>query len=69
MVEKVGEAGHYTPHSLRTNAATRLFQAGVSEQLIQEQTGHSSLAVRRYKRTCSAQKESVCKVSIPLITK
>ena len=32
--------GHYTNHSLR---ATRLFNAGVDEQLIMSRTGHSSI--------------------------
>ena len=41
----------YTNHSLRTTAATRLFDAGVDEQLIMKRTGHRSVAgVCSYKR-------------------
>lgn len=49
---KRGEiAGHFTNHSLRATAATRLFEAGIDEQLIMQRTGHSSnTGVRSYKR-------------------
>ena len=56
---KVGISGHFTPHSLRATTATRLFSAGIDEQLIQEQTGHTTTSVRTYKRTSSDQKEKV----------
>ncbi len=47
-MEQAGFQGHYTNHSLRVTAATRLFDAQIDEQLIDEQlnmnrTGHSSL--------------------------
>ena len=46
-----GLQGHYTNHSLRTTAATRLFEAGIDEQLIMQHTGHSNTSgVRTYKR-------------------
>ncbi|CAC5399500.1 unnamed protein product [Mytilus coruscus] len=45
-------SGNFTNHSLRATAATRLYVAGVDEQLIAEKTGHRSSAVRGYKRTC-----------------
>ena len=35
--------GHYTNHSLRATSATRLFNAGVDEQLIMSRTSHSSI--------------------------
>ena len=47
--------GYFTNHSLRATAATRLYDAGVDEQLITEKTGHRSSAVRSYKRTQDAQ--------------
>ena len=54
--------GHYTNHSLRATLATRLYEAGVDEQLIQESTGHRSVeALRNYKRTNSDQKFHVHK--------
>ena len=50
--------GFRTNHSLRATAATRLYQAGVDEQLIMETTGHRSLeGVRSYKRTSEDQKQ------------
>ena len=49
-----------TNHSLRATAATRLYEAGIDEQLVMERTGHRSLeGVRSYKRTSSEQKEVV----------
>ena len=51
LCEKAGLQGHYTNHSLRVSTATRLFEAGVDEQLIMQRTGHSSVeGVRSYKR-------------------
>ena len=51
-----GLSGFYTNHSLHSTCATRLYQGNVPEQVIQEITGHQSLAVRGYKHTCDAQK-------------
>lgn len=51
-----GLTGYRTNHSLRASAATRLFNANVDEQLIKETTGHSSDAVRSYKRTSDDMK-------------
>ena len=56
MCKKAGIPGRFTNHSLRATAATRLYHAQVDEQIIQEITGHKSLAVREYKRTCQSQK-------------
>ena len=51
LYEAVGLQGHYTNHSLRATAATRIFEAGVDKQLIIKGTGHSTTAgVRSYKR-------------------
>lgn len=59
LCEKAGFSGFYTNHSLRATAATRLYDAGVDEQLICEKTGHKSNAVRSYKRTSAEQKQRV----------
>lgn len=56
---EAGFVGHYTNHSLRATTATRLFQHNCPEQLIAEQTGHSSNAIRRYKKASLAQKKEV----------
>ena len=47
--------GYYTNHSLRASSATRMYRNGVEGQVIQEITGHRSLAVRSYKRTSNVQ--------------
>ena len=55
-----GINGYKTNHSLRATAATRLYQAGVDEQLIMEKTGHRSLeGMRSYKRTNTVQQENI----------
>ena len=49
IFEKAGIEGHFTNHSLRASAATRLFEAGIDEQLIMQRTGHSTTSgVRSY---------------------
>ncbi|MES9879628.1 MAG: tyrosine-type recombinase/integrase [Sedimenticola sp.] len=48
---EAGLKGFRTNHSLRATAATRLYQAGLDEQLVCEITGHRSETVREYKRT------------------
>ena len=51
LMEAAEIPGHFTNHSLCASAATRLFEAGVDEQLIMMRTGHSSTSgVRSYKR-------------------
>ncbi len=58
LMEKAGYSGHYTNHSLRVSAATRLFDLGIDEQLIMSRTGHSSTGgVRTYKCTSEKLKE------------
>ena len=55
---KAGLAGKCTNHGLKVTSTTRLFQEGVSEQLVCEMTGNSSEAVSTYKRkSLSMQKE------------
>lgn len=56
MCAAAGLGGYRTNHSLRATAATRLFRAGIDEQLIMERTGHRSVdGVRNYKRTSEEQ--------------
>ena len=56
MCAEAGISGNFTNHSLRAYGATALFQAGVSEKLIQQCTGHRSLdALRHYERTSETQ--------------
>lgn len=59
MWKETGFDGYYTNHSLRATAATRLYGAGVDEQLVTEKTGHRSSAIRAYKRTSEEQQQSV----------
>lgn len=52
MTKGIGIQGRKTNHSLRATCASRLYNAGVDEQMIMERTGHRSvLGVRSYKRT------------------
>ena len=63
LFENAGISGHYTSHSLRATAATRMFDAGVDEQLIMSRTGHSSSnGVRSYKRITENLKEMTSNV-------
>ncbi len=49
--------GYFTNHSLRRSCATRLYDAGIPEQVIQETTGHlSSDGIKAYKCTSSSLK-------------
>ena len=47
LMTAAGYDGYHTNHSLCVSAATRLFAAGVDEQLIMSRIGHSG--VRTYK--------------------
>ena len=60
MCKNAGIKGYKTNHSLRVTTVTRLFQAGIDEQLIMERTGHRSTdGIRVYKRTSSEQQEQI----------
>ena len=59
LCHKAGFPGFYSNHSLRSTCATKLYKNNVDEQLIQEVTGHRSLAVRSYKRTSDSQRKFV----------
>jgi len=51
LCDSAGVQGYFTNHSLGASTATRLFEAGVDEQLIMLRTGHSTTSgVRSYKR-------------------
>lgn len=56
ICKQAGLDGHRTNHSLRATAATRLYEAGMEEQLVSEITGHRSECVREYKRTTEEMK-------------
>ena len=55
MPEIAAESGlgvHYTNHTLRATAVTRMYNTGVPEKHIAEKSGHKSLkALRVYERT------------------
>jgi hypothetical protein len=55
----VGYEGRYTNQSLRRTAATRLFQDGVSDDLIRCHTGHRSNAVLEYKEPSNDQLKNI----------
>ena len=56
ITKKAGIQGFSSNHSLCSTCATTSYQSNVDEPLIQEITGHCSLAVRSYKRTCDSQR-------------
>ena len=62
MCDRASIDSYFTNHSLRSSSATRLYTNGIDEQVIQEITGHRSLAVRSYKRTCEAQKRKASQI-------
>ena len=52
MCRDAGISGKKTNHSLRATGTTEMFQAQVPEKIIQERTGHRSVAaLRTYERT------------------
>ncbi len=56
MCLDAGVEGHKTNHSLRATGASELYVANVPEKMIQERTGHRSLAALRvYERTTQQQ--------------
>ena len=60
MCKTAGISGFRTNHSLRATTATRLYSAGIDEQLTMEQMGHRSVdGVRSYKRTADHLTEDV----------
>ena len=60
LCKSAGIKGYFTNHSLRATATSRLYHAGVDEQLVMERTGHRSLeGVRSYKRTSDEQRETL----------
>lgn len=62
LCDQAGLKGHFTNHSLRATAATRLYNAGIDEQLIAEKTGHRSTAIRAYKRTNDEQQAQISNI-------
>ena len=64
--ELFGKSGlevHYTNHSLRATAVTRMFNSGVPEKIIGEKSGHRSLeALRSYAHTSMEQEKAAGEV-------
>ena len=67
MMPKISVKGElatiYTNHSLRATSTSRMFACNVPEKVIQEKTGHRSLAgLRAYERTTTKQEQVVAKI-------
>ena len=63
LSSKAGIQGHKTNHFLRVTTATRLFHAGVDEQLTMKRTGHRSLdGVCLYKRVSNEQDREISEI-------
>ena len=61
--------GKKTNHSLRASGITSLFQAGVSEKVIQDRSGHRSLdGLRKYERVSEEQQAMACHSILPTST-
>ncbi len=64
LMTRAGIPGRFTNHSLCVIAATRMFNAGVEEQVVKERTGHKSDAVRVYKCTSDTVLEQAERAAI-----
>ena len=63
ICKAAGIKGFKTNYSLRVTTVTRLFQAGVDEQLMMERTGHHSIdGILTYKRSSAEQQEEISKI-------
>ena len=62
MCKAAGIGGRHTNHSLRSTAATRMYQYGLEEHQVAQVTGHASVAVHLYKRTSDEQKQNISEV-------
>ena len=63
MCSEAQISGRKTNHSLRATGATELYNAGVPEKIIKEQTGHRSTdGLRVYERTSQNQHQAVSKI-------
>ena len=61
MCKSAGLPGFNTNHSLRAGAAMKMYQSDINEQLIQDITGHRSLAVHSYNRISERQRRMTSK--------
>ena len=63
ICKEAGIVGFKTNHSLRATTATRLYQAGIDEQIVMDHTGHKSVdGIRSYKRTSETQRKNVSNI-------
>ena len=63
MLVEAGFKETKTNHSLRATGATTLFNAGVPERIIQQNTGQRSLeALRKYEKVSVRQREATSRV-------
>ena len=67
LCSEAGLSSRKTNHSLRVSGATRLFEAGVPEKVIQQRTSRRSLEALRmymYERVTEQQELAVSKFSV-----
>ena len=66
MCSQAQTEGKKTNHSLRASGITTLFQAGVSEKVIQDRSGHRSLdGLHKYEIVSEEQQASACSALVP----
>ena len=62
MCKEAGIKEKKSNHSLHATGATALFNAGVTEKLIRDVTGHRSKALELYERSSLKQQQSVSRI-------
>ncbi len=62
LCDVTGIHGKYSNHSLRSTAATHMYDQQVDEQQITEVTGHKSVAVRKYKHTSMEKQKDMSEI-------
>ena len=69
LCDKGGIPGYFTNHSLHASSCTRMYANDIEEQIIQEISGHRSLAVRSYKCTSESQRRKASRAIFKKRTK
>ena len=64
LMTRAGIPGRFTNHSLRMTPATRMFNAGVEEQVVKERMGHKSDTIHAYKHTSDSVLEQAERAAI-----
>ena len=69
MTDDAGFVRNCTCHSLRATLASRMYEQGLDEQLIQEQTGHTNRTVKRMSGTLKHKVSSALQSDVLKVVK